>query len=55
MRPAQVRSKLARILPRLRKHYGPRKWRPGAPAVEQLVGTILSQNTTGANVAKGMR
>jgi len=48
-------KKLARVLELLRERYGPR--RPGRPgsAVRQLVGTILSQNTTGANASAGLR
>jgi len=33
----------------LKRTYGTRKWKPGLGPVDQLVATILSQNTTDAN------
>lgn len=55
MSPPEARRKLRRVLRRLRGDFGPRKWRPGGSAVGVLVGTILSQNTTGANAGAGFR
>ena len=39
----------------LKKTYGTRKWRPGLGPVDQLVATILSQNTTDANSGEAFR
>ena len=55
MGPARARRKLARVLALLRGEYGPRKWRRSGSAVGTLVGTILSQNTSGANSGAGFR
>jgi len=55
MRPAEARKKLARVLPALRRAYGPREWEPRSSPVDVLVGTILSQNTTGSNSSAGLR
>lgn len=55
MRPAQARKTLARALPLLRREYGPRRNRPGGSAVRELIGTILSQNTSGGNASAGFR
>jgi len=44
-----------RLLTRLTKAYGPRAWTPRRDAVEVLVGTILSQNTSNANSSAGLR
>jgi endonuclease-3 len=37
------------IIERLEQAYGPRKWQPGKDAIDVLIGTILSQNTSDAN------
>jgi endonuclease-3 len=55
MRPAEVKRQLKRVLRLLEKDFGPRPWRPGGSAVGELVGTILSQNTTGRNAGAGFR
>jgi len=55
MRPSDARRRLARVLVLLRERYGPRRPRRHGSAVRQLVGTILSQNTTGANASAGLR
>jgi len=55
MGPARARRKLARVLELLRREYGPRQWRRSGSAVATLVGTILSQNTSGANSGAGFR
>jgi len=44
-----------RILKLLTKAYGPRTWTSRRDAVEVLVGTILSQNTSNANSSAGLR
>lgn len=55
MGPARARRKLARVLELLRREHGPRRWRRSGSAVAVLVGTILSQNTSGANSGAGFR
>ena len=55
MRPADARRKLRRVRDLLVGDFGPRKYRPGGSAVGELVGTILSQNTTSANAGAGFR
>ena len=55
MRPDRIRLKLARVLELLRVEHGRRVWRRGGSAVAELIGTILSQNTTGANSSAGFR
>ncbi len=40
---------------RLLDQYGPRPWRSGGPAVDVLVGTILSQSTSGTNTRTAYR
>ena len=55
MSPARMRRKLARVLPVLRREYGQRKWRSTGSGVASLVGTILSQNTSGRNSSAGYR
>ena len=44
-----------RILTLLTAAHGPRTWAPRRDAVEVLVGTILSQNTSNANSSAGLR
>ena len=55
MTASATRARLRRVLRRLERHFGPRAWKPAGPAVGELIGTILSQNTTGANAAAGLR
>ena len=55
MRPADARKKLQRVLRLLRGDFGPRRWRPEGSAAAELIGTILSQNTTSANAGAGFR
>jgi len=43
------------VLRRLEASYGRRAWSGGSDAVGELVGTILSQNTSGANASAGLR
>ena len=42
-----------RVLARLRRAYGAGDWRPSGKPVDVLVGTVLSQNTSGANSSAG--
>jgi len=46
---------LRNVLQRLRDTYGPREWPGRRDPVDVLVGTILSQNTSGANSSAGFR
>ncbi|MDM7998595.1 MAG: endonuclease III [Dehalococcoidia bacterium] len=39
----------AEIVRRLRKEYGPRRWRSGQDPVSSLIATVLSQNTSDVN------
>jgi len=39
----------------LLKHFGPRHWWPGESAFEVMVGAILTQNTSWANVEKAIK
>ena len=55
MTPARARRKLKRLLPILRQAYGQRSWRRWGSGVKVLVGTILSQNTSGQNSSAGFR
>lgn len=55
MRPADARKKLKAVQRALRKDFGPRVFKPGGSAVGVLVGTILSQNTSGSNSGEGYR
>ncbi len=55
MRPAQATDKLRRVRALLEADLGPRPWRSSGSAVAELVGTILSQNTTSANAGAGFR
>jgi len=43
------------VLRRLEGAYGRRAWEGGSGPVGELIGTILSQNTTGANASAGLR
>lgn len=45
----QRREKYPQIAPILEKHYGRYKWRKRGTALDSLIGTILSQNTTDKN------
>ncbi len=49
------RRKLKSILGRLERAYGRRKWKSSGDPLSVLVGTILSQNTNGANSSAGFR
>jgi len=55
MRTDRIRTTLARTLKLLRVVYGRRQYKPQGSAVGELIGTILSQNTTGANASAGFR
>lgn len=45
-------SKLARVCDALDARYGRREWTGGRPVLDELIYTILSQNTTSANCDK---
>lgn len=45
-------SKLARVCDALEARYGRREWAGGRPVLDELIYTILSQNTTSANCSK---
>jgi len=48
--PSERRSpRVATVLRRLEKAYGPRPWRAGGRPLDSLVGTILSQHTNDRN------
>jgi endonuclease-3 len=53
--PAQLRPKMRRALALLRRMYGPRPCRRWGPAVDILVHTILSQNTSDTNSSAAYR
>jgi endonuclease-3 len=46
---------MSQILRKLRRAYGPRKWKCWGKGVDVLVDTILSQNTSNANSDAGYR
>ena len=46
---------MSKILARLRRAYGRRRWKCWGKGVDVLVGTILSQNTSDTNSAAGYR
>jgi len=48
-------KRMREILARLRRTYGRRRRRRDGTGVDTLVGTILSQNTSGANSSAGFR
>ena len=47
--------RIGRIIDLLERHHGRREWRSRGPAVDVLVATILSQNTSGANSSAGYK
>jgi endonuclease III len=55
MTDADGRKLLRRTLKLLRRAYGPREWSGPDNAVDELVATILSQNTSDANSSAGYR
>jgi endonuclease-3 len=55
MTDADARKLLRRTLGLLRRAYGPREWSGPGNAVDELVATILSQNTSDANSSAGYR
>ena len=52
---AEDRRKLKSVLGRLERAHGRRKWKSSGDPLSVLVGTILSQNTNGANSSAGFR
>jgi endonuclease-3 len=55
MNRQDARKLLKRVLLRLRRRYGPRRWPGGDDPVDELVATILSQNTSAANSSAGYK
>jgi len=53
--PSPDRRRLSRVLALLVRAHGPRQWRRRGTALDVLVGTILSQNTSGANSSAAFR
>jgi endonuclease-3 len=53
--PSTPKRLFARVLRRLVARYGARPWRPAGKIVDELVLTILSQNTSAANYTAGYR
>ncbi len=47
--PGQLSRRICAIVRRLEKTYGLRQWQPCDQPVEELVSTILSQNTSDSN------
>jgi endonuclease III related protein len=50
-----LNNRLAFIYKRLKKFYGPQHWWPADTPFEVVVGAILTQNTSWANVEKAIR
>ena len=55
MTAREASRRLRAVLTRLQRAYGRRQWPGRDNAVDQLIATILSQNTTGANSSAGYR
>src|SRR5438045_9643436 len=53
--PSNAKRKMKSILRRLTREYGPRPWKCCGKAVDVLIDTILSQNTSNANSDAGYR
>lgn len=51
----KMRRKLYRLYETLYKYYGPQKWWPARTKFEIIVGAILTQNTSWANVEKAIK
>ena len=51
---ASERGKLARYYRRLLRHFGPQRWWPGRTRFEVILGALLTQNTSWANVEKAL-
>jgi endonuclease-3 len=54
--PPQVdRERAALVFQRLRDVYGPHEWHSHGPPLDELIGTVLSQNTSDVNTARSFR
>lgn len=51
---AQTRATLLRYYRRLRRHFGHQNWWPGRTRFEVILGALLTQNTSWANVEKAL-
>jgi endonuclease-3 len=51
----RARPRIQRIVALLEQTHGPQRWRPRGPAIDGLVGTILSQNTSDTNSGAAYR
>jgi len=49
-----LRKRLLAVYRRLHRHFGPQQWWPGDGPFEVIVGAILAQNTSWANVEKAI-
>jgi endonuclease III related protein len=49
-----VKKKLAAIYNALYRHFGPQRWWPGRTPFEVMVGAVLTQSTSWANVEKAI-
>ena len=49
MRYTIIKMVIGEIIKLLEQEYGPREWQQGKEAIDVLIGTILSQNTSDAN------
>lgn len=54
-KPRNMRGKLRRYYRRLFRHFGPQHWWPGRTRFEVILGALLTQNTSWANVEKAIR
>lgn len=50
-----ARAKTARVLAILEEQYGCHEWRSTGPPLDELVGTVLSQNTSNVNTFRSFR
>jgi len=55
MHPASTRRRLLAFFRRLLRHFGPQRWWPARTRLEVVVGAILTQNTSWANVTRAIR
>ncbi len=53
--PPESPSRLHVIADRLDRVYGPRRWQPHLPPLDELVMTVLSQHTSDANTARAFQ
>ena len=53
--PDAVRLKAAKVFDSLRDTYGDHRWRSKGTPLDELIGTVLSQNTSNVNTARSSR